>query len=122
MHVAAPGHTPAEDGARVLITANIHGDEVVSSEVALAILELLTRPEPGEAAAALLEACDHPELIETAWIEVARQAAKGDATLAVKLARRPLDRFLRVKALLAVYDVLAEQTTPAEEPAKGDKN
>ncbi|MCD6351839.1 MAG: hypothetical protein J7M26_06955 [Armatimonadetes bacterium] len=97
------------------------GDEIVRARATAEVAKIVAETD-AEAAAALLEACDHPELIETAWTEVARQAAKKDATLAVKLGRRPLDRFLRVKALLAVYDVLAEQTTPAEEPAKGDKN
>jgi predicted deacylase len=43
---------------QVLLTANIHGPEVISSEVALGILELLCAPAPTPAAASLLELAD----------------------------------------------------------------
>lgn len=42
----------------VLLTGNVHGPEVIGSEVALAALELLCQPEPEEAAASLLDVAD----------------------------------------------------------------
>jgi len=43
---------------QVLVTANLHGNEVISSEVALGVLKLLTTVPPGAAAAQLLAQAD----------------------------------------------------------------
>jgi predicted deacylase len=56
--VAAPGHVPDESRPQVLATGNIHGAEVIGSEVALAILDALTAPKPGPRATTLLELAD----------------------------------------------------------------
>ncbi len=48
---------PGEDQVarpRLLISANVHGNEVISSELAMALLRELCAPEPGDAARALL--------------------------------------------------------------------
>lgn len=42
----------------VMVIANIHGCEVISSELAMAIVDALTAPHPGAAAADLLERAD----------------------------------------------------------------
>jgi predicted deacylase len=48
-----PGVRIGSRGPTVLITANVHGNEVISSELALSLLRDLTAPEPSDAAQAL---------------------------------------------------------------------
>jgi predicted deacylase len=54
------GREPPGDGARsrVLLTGNVHGAEVIGSEVALAVVERLCDPEPDGAASDLLDLAD----------------------------------------------------------------
>jgi predicted deacylase len=58
VRVAAPGRTPSDERPQALLTANMHGNEVISSEVALNILSLLCADEPGPEARALLDLAD----------------------------------------------------------------
>lgn len=58
VRVALPGREPDVARPQALLTANIHGNEVISSEMALRVLELLTADEPGPAATELLQAGD----------------------------------------------------------------
>lgn len=56
--VAAPGRAPDAARAQALVLGNIHGAEVIGSEVALAILDLLCAEAPVGHAAALLDLAD----------------------------------------------------------------
>ena len=56
--VAPPGATPDPTRPQALVTANIHGVEVIAGEVALGVLTLLCTPGPRAHAAALLERAD----------------------------------------------------------------
>jgi predicted deacylase len=56
--LAGPGRAPDPARPQALVAANIHGNEVIASEVALAIQELAVEAAPGGPAAALLEAAD----------------------------------------------------------------
>ena len=56
--VAAPGREPDPSRPQALVTANIHGNEVISSEVAHHIAELLTSPSLDDPAQALLQVAD----------------------------------------------------------------
>ena len=56
--VAAPGRTPDPARPQALVTANLHGNEVISSELAHRLVDLLTAAEPGPPAAALLDLAD----------------------------------------------------------------
>lgn len=58
LHVAGVGRTPSETRPQALLCANVHGNEVIASEAALAVLELLLEPEPRGLAAELLELGD----------------------------------------------------------------
>lgn len=55
---AAPGAVPDASRPQAVVTANIHGVEVISSEVALGVVERLADPAPGSRAAELLAAAD----------------------------------------------------------------
>lgn len=56
--VAAPGRVPATDRAQAAVIANVHGNEVIGSEVALAMLEALTADRLGPRAEELLGLAD----------------------------------------------------------------
>jgi len=58
VRVAAPGGRPADDRPQVLLVANIHGNEVIGSEVALEVLDRLTAEEPDSLATAVLGQAD----------------------------------------------------------------
>jgi len=58
VRVASPGRVPDAARPQALILANIHGNEVVGSEVALELLRMLCAREPCVAARALLEQAD----------------------------------------------------------------
>lgn len=56
--VAPPGQGPDEGRPQALLTGNVHGQEVIGSEVALAVLDLLAAEEPAGPAAELLALAD----------------------------------------------------------------
>lgn len=56
--VAAPGRAPEGARPQALITANMHGNEVIGSELALHLLELSASAEPPGGMRALLEVAD----------------------------------------------------------------
>jgi len=56
--VAGPARLPDPSRAQVLLTANIHGNEVITSEVALGALDWLTADELRPEALALLDLAD----------------------------------------------------------------
>ncbi|MEE8408949.1 MAG: M14 family zinc carboxypeptidase [Myxococcota bacterium] len=58
VRVAASGRIPSSERAQALVCANIHGNEVITSEVALHLLDLLTADSPGDPAQRLLEQAD----------------------------------------------------------------
>ncbi len=58
VRISHPGRRPDADRPQALLTANIHGNEVISSELALRVIELLTAPSPGGLAQALLSLGD----------------------------------------------------------------
>ncbi len=58
VRIAAPGRTPDAQRPQALVLANIHGNEVIGSEVALGLVGALCAPEPGPAARALLDRAD----------------------------------------------------------------
>lgn len=75
VRVAGPGRVPSLDRPQALITANIHGNEVIASEVALRVLDLLTQQDPPAAALRLLAAAD-VALLPAVNLD-AREAAAG---------------------------------------------
>jgi carboxypeptidase T len=58
LHVAAPGRVPSLTRPQALLTANLHGNEVIASEVALGVLARLIEAEPTGPARELLQAGD----------------------------------------------------------------
>ncbi len=58
LRVAAAGRTPSWERPQAMVAANIHGTEVISSEVALRLAQLLTAAELGEGIGELLELAD----------------------------------------------------------------
>jgi predicted deacylase len=58
LRIAAPGRTPSPTRRQALITANIHGNEVIASELALHLIGRLCAPAPTECARQLLDLAD----------------------------------------------------------------
>lgn len=58
IRIAAPRRCPSLQQRQVLITAAIHGNEVIASELALHLIEALSAPEPNDLARQLLERVD----------------------------------------------------------------
>ncbi len=56
--IAAPGRRPDAARPQAWVLANLHGNEVIGSELALALAEDLCAPQPSTAAAAVLAAGD----------------------------------------------------------------
>jgi len=78
---------------------------------------LAMAPHQPDRAVALLRSSDHPEMIERAWPEVIYWQARTDASGARALVAQVLERYLKTKALLAVYDAVAGQAS-ADTPAQ----
>ena len=76
VRIAAPGLSPGDGRPQALITANIHGTEVVSSEVALRLLDLLTATELDDAAREVLALAD-VTLVPAINLDARQLAADG---------------------------------------------
>lgn len=91
-------------------------DEIARAR-ALADVALAMAPHHPDRAVALLRSSDHPEMIERAWPDVIHWQARTDPAGARALVAQVLERYLKTKALLAVYDAVAEQAS-ADAPAQ----
>jgi len=58
VRVAAPGRRPSAERPQALVTANLHGNEVIGSEVALELLRLLVAAAPEAPGRTLLDQAD----------------------------------------------------------------
>ena len=87
-----PEGAPHRDKPAMYIDANVHGNEVISSEVALHLIALLSADPPGPAAAALLEIAD--ATVVPAINLDSRQAAPASATCAGLECRHTRSRVL----------------------------
>jgi predicted deacylase len=76
VQVALPGREPSLTRPQALITANIHGNEVIASEVALRLLDLLTGTDLGDPARDLLSLGD-TTLIPAINLDARESAARG---------------------------------------------
>lgn len=80
-------------------------DEMIRARATARVAQALAPAAPA-AAAQLLSDCDHPELAEPAWPEVLFWYAKQDPARAVSLTESILERYIRVKALVRIWDAL----------------
>ena len=102
---AASALAPTDTSATLRLIAKIKNDDV-RAEAAAAAAKLLAPHDP-VAAVNLLQSVDAPEVIEPAWPEVLYWYAKKNPDDAYKIAGEILERYLRVRALLRIWDAIA---------------
>ncbi len=104
---AAAGLAASDPKAATELVASID-DEQLRAEAAAAAAKAMA-PKDAEAAVKLLQSVDAPEATEPAWPEVLYWYAKKNADASRELADNILERYLRVRALLRIYDAIVEQ-------------
>lgn len=114
---AAAAIAPANPDEAVKLVASI-GSEDDRARATVAAAVALARADPGRSLD-LVRLLDCPEIAEPVLPEVLYHLAHKDPEAAVAVARTILERYLRVLALLRIYDAMAEQASPAEIPKGG---
>ena len=108
---AAPAVAPTDAKAAAELVGQIE-DADVRAEAAAATAKVLAPHHPA-AAVELLQSVDAPEITEPAWPEVLYWYAKKNPDDAHKIASGILERYLRVRALLRIWDAIAGQPKSA---------
>lgn len=100
------------DEAIKLVASIVSEDDRAEATVAVAVA---LAPADAGRALDLLSALDRPEIAEPALPEILYHVAHQDPEAAVASAKTVLERYLRVLALLRIYDAITEKTGTAGE-------
>lgn len=111
----APALASQAPDEAVMVLGGI-SDEIIRARAEGDTAEALAPLDPARAAR-LLKNSDHPELVESVWPKVIYQQARLDPAAARSMVSGVLERYLRTRALLSLWDALSEK---ADENKKQD--